>query len=215
MAIKAIVFDLDGTLINSLPDIMYSVNLMLAENNFPQHDLEAYRYFVGSGIEALARKSLPQNISEAHFLKCYTRLKILYEQNQINKTTVYHAIESLLQKLIDLKLNINILSNKPDVFTQEVVQHFFGKYRFRVILGASDQFPRKPNPEALIHILQLNQITTDECLYVGDSNVDMETAKRAGVKAVGVSWGFREKNELLQSGAHHIIDHPMELLDLI
>jgi len=212
---KAVIFDLDGTLLNSLIDIAESVNYVLGKYNLPQHKFDDYKYMIGNGVEVLVKKALPDNISKEDFEKYYKEISEVYRENQMNKTHPYDGIKDMLQGLKDKGVKINILSNKPDNFTQEVVKHYFPEFEFAVIRGALPDVPKKPAPDAVYSIVEQNGIDKQDFLYVGDTSTDMQTAKNAGLTAVGVLWGYRNEQELKENGADYIISKPEELLGLI
>ena len=212
---KAVIFDLDGTLLNSLIDIAESVNYVLRKYNLPQHKFDDYKYMIGNGVEVLVKKALPDNISKEDFEKYYKEISEVYRENQMNKTHPYDGIKDMLQGLKDKGVKINILSNKPDNFTQEVVKHYFPEFEFAVIRGALPDVPKKPAPDAVYSIVEQNGIDKQDFLYVGDTSTDMQTAKNAGLTAVGVLWGYRNEQELKENGADYIISKPEELLGLI
>ena len=213
--IKAVIFDLDGTLLNSLIDIMDSVNIVLKEHNLPTHSLDDYKMFIGNGIEVLAKKSLQDKYSNINFDDFLMRVKEIYSERQILKTKPYDGITKMLKSLNDLSIKIAILSNKPNEFTKHVVNHFFNDINFEIILGSRKDVPRKPNPQAVFEILENLNIEKDNAIFVGDTSTDMQTGKNAGLKTIGVSWGFRSVNELKDNGADFIVNNPNEIIKII
>ena len=212
---KAIIFDLDGTLLDTLTDIMESVNTVLERYNFPTHELQAYKYFIGNGIAVLTRKAFPQDISEEDFQQYLAEVNAEYAKRQTLKTRPYEGVPEMLSKMNRRGVKLTILSNKPHEFAVPTVQHFFPNIDFAVVFGSREGIPRKPAPDAVFEILAMLKISKDEVLYVGDTATDMLTAKAAGLTAVGVSWGFRTVEELQKAGADHIIDQPAELFELL
>jgi phosphoglycolate phosphatase len=213
--IKAIIFDLDGTLLDTLTDIKESVNTVLARHGFPTHELDAYKYFIGNGIEVLTRKALPADVSDADFKKYFAEVNEEYSRRQTLKTRPYEGIPEMLAEMQKRGLALTILSNKPHEFAVPTVQHFFPDTKFEVVFGSRPGVERKPAPDAVFEILDILELSRTEVLYVGDTATDMLTAKAAGLRAVGVSWGFRTVDELQKAGADHIIDRPEELLYLL
>lgn len=215
-AFKAILFDLDGTLVDSLQDIADSMNRVLTKKGLPTHPIDSYRYFVGNGLRVLVGRSLPQELrTEAFTQSLFLDLLEDYEQNCLKKTSLYDGIPDLLDKLVEKSLKMAILSNKADGFTKTIASNLLSNWPFSVVVGAREGIPRKPDPTAALEISQILQIPTADFLYVGDTSVDMRTALAAGMYPVGVSWGFRKRDELLEHGAKIVIDKPGELLDLI
>ncbi len=212
---KAIIFDLDGTLLNSLTDIAESVNSILSKNNLPEHPISAYNYFVGYGIEKLVENALPKDFDKNNFSSFLTDVKTEYKKRQILKTKPYDGITEMLKELNKRKISISILSNKPDEFTKLVVNHFFADIKFDIVLGSRTNVPKKPNPQAVYEIINELNITKENFFFVGDTATDMQTSVNGGITGIGVSWGFREVAELNSSGAKFIIDEPEEIFDVI
>lgn len=213
--IKAVIFDLDGTLLDTLTDIMESVNLILEEHNFPTHELQAYKYFIGNGIEELTRKAFPPNISDTDFEGYLLEVSKEYSSRQTLRTKPYDGIIDMLKELNRLNIRLAILSNKPHEFTLPTVEHFFPSITFDMVFGARQGIPHKPAPDAVFEILDTLNLKKEDCLYVGDTATDMQTAVSAGIKAVGVSWGFRPVEELKDAGANWIVDYPKEISQLL
>ena len=212
---KAVIFDLDGTLLDTLTDIMESVNKVLELHNFPTHDLQAYKYFIGSGIGVLTQKAFPQDITDIEFSNYLAEVMTEYEARQTLRTKPYNGIMEMLQRLNKEGIMIAILSNKPDEFAKPTVKHFFPNINFEMVFGSRENVARKPSPDAVFEILELLKLDKSDCLFVGDTSTDIRTAVNAGVDAVGVSWGFRTIEELNRAGAKYIIDQPEELFDII
>ncbi len=212
--IRTIIFDLDGTLADSLADIADAMNNSLVHFGYPVHDYQAYKYFVGNGIKNLVYKSLPEDKKdEENVMKCLEVMMEGYRKSYAEKTTLYDGIPELLDLLSEKKIKMAILSNKADELTQKICAKLLNKWHFEIILGATEYFPRKPNPESALYIAKEMAVLPQDILYLGDTNVDMQTANAAGMFAVGVTWGFRKREELLENGAKAIIDQPSELLN--
>ena len=211
--IKSIIFDLDGTLLDTLDDLADSMNRVLYELGFPQHPTDAYRYFVGDGIDILARRVLPEDKkNEKQVQNCVKMMRQQYGSHWKDRSVPYPGIEEMLSALREKKIKINILSNKPDKLTQSMVSHFFSSWKFEEIRGAIDGVPKKPDPGGAILIAEKLELSSKEFLYVGDTNTDMETAQRAGMFAIGALWGFRTMQELQTSGAQALLEHPLDIL---
>lgn len=212
---KAICFDLDGTLLDTLEDIADAMNRVLAAHSYPIHPIDAYRTFVGDGMPTLVRRALPQDLSEDHIAKCVEEMRQAYDQSWDNKTRPYDGVPHMLDALVEQSIKLVILSNKPDDFTQLCVKRLLKNWHFDHIQGVKLPYAPKPDTQAMEDIIKDFGFAKEEWLYVGDTNTDMKTAKGANLMAVGVSWGFRDKEELIQTGADHVIDHPRDLLGLI
>jgi len=213
---KAVIFDLDGTLINSLQDIADSMNRVLAAKGYKTHDYDSYRYFIGRGLRNLVSRVLPDEAkTEETLISLYTSLLVDYDKNCLQKTQMYQGISELLDFLVSKNLKLAILSNKADIFTKKIARELMSKWPFEVILGSGNDIPRKPDPTGALMVSKTLQVSPFEILYVGDTSVDMQTAIAAGMFPVGVTWGFRTRQELMESGAQAIIDHPNEFGGLL
>ncbi len=215
MRYKLVIFDLDGTLVDSLEDIGDAMNRVLSERSYPTHSYSEYRFFVGNGIRNLVIQSLPETArNENEVDSCFAEMLADYGQNYANKSHLYDGISSLLDKLVENGVKLAILSNKADSITQKVYDKLLSNWSFGVVMGASDMFPHKPNPASALHIAAAMGVSPDLVLYLGDSDVDMHTAQAAKFLAVGAAWGFRSTIELIDAGAIYTINKPMELLYL-
>ena len=216
LIVKAVLFDLDGTLLNTLDDLADSVNASLKRFGFPQRPVEAYKYLVGDGIVNLVSRALPdENRDEATINRIASLEREEYARNWSNKTRLYEGIPDLLTALQNLGIALCILSNKPDDFTQIIVKKFLPKWKFAVVRGASEAAPIKPDPSSAIQIALTVGCAPAEFLYVGDSGTDMQTATAAGMHPVGALWGFRSKDELVSAGAKALLEEPIDLLNLV
>lgn len=217
MTHSAVLFDLDGTLLDTLEDLADSVNVVLKEHSFPVHKVDAYRYFVGDGFENLALRSLPESAREndAFLRECVSKMRAEYSARWKDKTRLYDGIPELLDSLSARGVRTAILSNKPHPAVIQVVDYFLGKWRFDAVLGARPGVPNKPDPGAALDVCRALGSPPESFLYLGDTNTDMITAVSAGMFAVGVLWGFRTEEELLDSGARALIRHPLETMDLL
>lgn len=211
---QAVIFDLDGTLINSLEDIADAMNYTLTTFGFPTHNYEAYKHFIGKGLMNLVKSCVsPHALDNQQILQqCLDVMMDYYQKNLTNKTRLYPEITELLDVLTSKSVKMAILSNKANTLTQQICDTLLRNWSFEVILGATETFPRKPNPESALFIAKKLQVSPENIIYVGDSNVDMQTAIAAGMFPVGVTWGFRTREELQEAGAELVIDLPMELV---
>ncbi len=216
MNFKAVLFDLDGTLLDTLEDLADSMNAALEQMGFSVHPIDAYRYFVGDGMDILVERVLPE---DARASKTRAQLKAAmeaeYGQRWNAKSRLYVGVAELLDALQQRGLPLVVLSNKPEAFTVEVVSQLLADWRFVIVRGARPNVPPKPDPGAALDIATSLNIEPARFLYLGDTNTDMLTATRAGMYALGATWGFRPGKELLESGAQRLLQEPSELLDLI
>lgn len=211
--IRAVLFDLDGTLLDTLADIGNAGNRVLAARNFSTHPLELYRGFIGEGVTQLVRRMLPESSrDEATLLACLEAYRKEYARAWNVETRPYPGVPELLDALSARRLKLAVLSNKPDSFTQLCVRELLAGWSFEVVLGASEAFPSKPNPAGALEIARRLDVSPAGCLYLGDSGGDMQTAVAAGMLAVGALWGFRDEAELRHGGAQVLLKHPLELL---
>ena len=216
MTYSAVLFDLDGTLLDTLADIGGAVNTALASLGFPQHPLPAYRYFVGEGIEVLAQRVLPQDRrTDADVAACLAAINREYGAGLLVKTKPFDGIVEMLTQCARKKMKLAVVSNKPhDLALRSVAAHFAGDL-FAAILGERKGVPTKPDPSIALEAAKILSVNNDHCIYVGDSGIDMQTAVNAGMYPVGVLWGFRDADELLACGAKTLITKPMDLLGLL
>lgn len=216
MSFKAVLFDLDGTLLNTIEDLADSTNAALSKFGYPTHGIESYKYFVGTGARNLVKKALPLNVQKDDEIvdRCLTEMRKQYSERWSDKTHPYDGVPELLDTLASKKIKMAILSNKPDEFTKLVVSKLLSKWNFEEVWGERKGVPRKPDPKAALEIVKLLGLSPEDFVYLGDSDTDMETANSAGMYAVGAAWGFRTTEELLEAGAKKIIYKPTELLEL-
>lgn len=213
---KLVIFDLDGTLLNTIYDLAQSTNFALAENGFPTHEVAEYNYFVGNGINKLFERALPEGErTEANIARIREKFLIHYDQHNADKSRPYEGIPELLETLDKRGILLAVASNKYQAATQKLVTHFFPQIHFAAIFGQREGVPTKPNPQIVEDILGITNIGINETLYVGDSGVDMQTAHNSNVEACGVTWGFRPIKELEQFHPAHIVHTPEEILKLI
>ena len=212
---KAIIFDLDGTLIDSLEDIAVCMNQVLKELNLPTHKIDDYKYFVGGGISILVENALDKNTSDETKELVTEKFKIVYDQKLHAKTLPYDGIYDLLDELKRLDFKIGILSNKPHEFTIAYAKNLFSKYDMKEVHGQKSHIAKKPDPIAAIQIAQSFDVPCEEVYFVGDTMVDMQTAVNAKMIGIGVLWGFRDEEELMSNGATFVVKHPLDILDIV
>lgn len=210
---SAVIFDMDGTLLNTLEDLGDCMNLILARAGYAAHPIDDFRYFVGDGMENLVRRVLPeQRRDEATIRQIQTAMEEEYGKHWADKTDLYPGISALLDELTKRQIIMGILSNKPDSSTKVIAERYFKDWQFDPVFGARDGVPRKPDPAAALEICRHWELGPSEVLYAGDTNTDMQTARQGGMFAVGVLWGFRSKEELIEHGAQELVAAPQEML---
>lgn len=214
--IEIVVFDLDGTLLNSLDDLTDAVNGSLAAMGFDTHTSRAYQSFIGDGMKTLVRRALPHtHRSENHVDQCLQDVLQRYRSNCVLKTRPYPGIPAMLDRLSADLLPLAICTNKPHDLALQTVAKLLPKWSFAAISGTRDGIPDKPDPTAALHIAAALYVAPAQCIYLGDSGADMQAARRAGMYAVGATWGFRPPEELRADGAQYLVSSPCEFADLI
>ena len=211
---EAFIFDLDGTLLDTLPDLVALTNATLEECGYPSRTRDEVLSFVGSGVKTLIRLALPEGTDEVQIEAAVQRWQKLYPSYGYKLTRPYEGIEEMLLQLRAAQIKLAVLSNKFDAATREVVGAFLPQV-FDAVHGESPKYPRKPSPEGLLRTLEEMGVQADRCIFVGDSANDMGAARAAGVYSVGVSWGYNSAQLLKEEGACLLIDHPSELLHLL
>jgi phosphoglycolate phosphatase len=213
---NGVVFDLDGTLIDSLADLANSSNEVLAGMGYPVHAHDAYRYFVGEGIVLLMARALPaQAAADPRVLeRCVGAVRKVYARRCREHTRPYPGIKAMLAELGSRGVPFAVLSNKPDYYTRRLVRELFGRFPFAAVVGARDDVPRKPSPVSARRVAARMQLPAHRCLLVGDTPTDLATARSAGMLPVGVEWGFRDRRELLDAGAAVVLARPSGLIGL-
>ena len=213
MVYRTAVFDLDGTLVDSLQDLAETANAMLAASGYPQHPVDAYRYFVGDGMATLIRRIVPPSLTEDQVGRCLADFSQAYAAGWQRNSCPYPGIHAMLSGLQNAGLKLAVLSNKPDAFTREFIRFFFPEQRFDAVFGQRSGVEKKPSPAGALEIAALLHDAPGECLYVGDTAVDMQTGRSAGMFTIGVLWGFRDRRELQEHHADMIVSDPMEIVE--
>lgn len=213
---KAIIFDLDGTLLNTIEDITDSLNIALASENLPTHSVEETKAFVGSGVKIMVERATKGldclEEQKKRVLDVYMKE---YAVCQSIKTCPYDGMIDALKEIQRENILIGLLSNKPHQDTLRVVDHYYGLHLFNVVLGQREGVPIKPDPTALFEIMRDLKVEPKDCIFVGDSDVDMLTATNAKIDKIGVLWGFRTRQVLQACKADYIVDNPKEILDIL
>ena len=213
---QAVLFDLDGTLLNTLQDVAHAVNHGLANLGFPQHRTATYRGLIGEGRDVLALRALPKNHRDNDTVqKLFSRINDEYAICWANNTRPYPGIPELLDALTADGIKMAVLSNKADDLTKMSASKMLTRWNFALVAGSRPPLPNKPDPTAALQIAKQLDISPSQFLYLGDSGIDMETANGAGMYPVGALWGFRSADELLAAGAKALIKHPVELLNYL
>jgi phosphoglycolate phosphatase len=216
MTYQAVLFDLDGTLLDTIADLTDAMNAALGEMGHPAHDVAACKYYVGDGLRNFAVRALPEGARDGPSVaRCCELFQAAYARNWAAKTRPFEGVPELLDALTRRGVERCVLSNKPDDSTRKMVREMLGRWQFAAVRGATADGATKPDPAAARAIAARLGIPPGAFLYVGDTNTDMQTANAAGMYAVGATWGFRPAEELRQSGAKVLIHHPMELLSLL
>ena len=214
--IKAVIFDLDGTLLDTLADLAGAMNTVLEGHGFPTHPTEAYKQFVGEGVRVLVTRALPTGQrEEAMIEKSLGLMKEEYGKTWHVSTKPYQGIPELLSVLSEMQLQCSVLTNKPHSFAIEMVKRYFPDHPFASVHGAREGEPRKPDPAAALQIADELSVKPAEMCFLGDTWTDMKTAGDAGMLPIGVLWGFRSGKELRESGAAALIAEPLDLLPIL
>lgn len=214
---KGCIFDLDGTLLNTLDTIAYYGNTTLKKFFLPPINTEDYKYLVGDGARVLIRRMLTKNgisdeILAEHAYKYYADI---YDSNPYLYTSIYNGIDDLLMSLRRKNLTLCVLSNKPHSAATAVVRRFFGDNIFQYVFGARDSIPKKPDPAMANFLIRKMDIEAHQCLYIGDTDTDMKTGRAAGLYTIGALWGFRTKDELVRTGADFVALNPLDILSCL
>jgi phosphoglycolate phosphatase len=214
MEYRAVIFDLDGTLLDTLGDLAASANRVLAARGYPTHPPDAYRWFVGDGSHLLMTRALPPSgRAPENVAACLQAFLDDYNRNWHTATRPYDGIARLLEHLEARRVAMAVVTNKPHRYCEMMIRHFLGGTPFHPVLGQREGVARKPDPRQALEAAASMGVSPGRCIFLGDSGVDMETARRAGMTPVGAGWGFRPAEELTDAGAVHVLDHPLALLE--
>lgn len=213
---KLYIFDLDGTLVNSLYDLSDAMNTVLKKYGYPVHDAEKYKYFVGNGTLKLVERAVPESErTDERIRSLHSEFSEEYTKRAVEKTRPYDGMVQLLNKLKGNGCLLAVASNKPDKFSKYIVETLFGTEIFDIISGKKEDMPAKPAPDIIFDILNRLDVSAENAVMAGDSDVDVLTAHNAGLKCIGCTWGFRGRRELAEAGADIIADDPAEIWNLI
>jgi phosphoglycolate phosphatase len=213
MPMNAILFDLDGTLLDTLHDLADAANRVLDHAGLPTHAHSAYRQFIGDGSRMLVTRAIPEDHRTPERIEdLLTRFKDDYSRHWKTATRPYPGINALLHELVGRGIPRAVVTNKPHAFAERCVHHFFPDTPFQMIQGQQENFPLKPHPRPALETARHLGVPAPECMLLGDSNVDMQTARAAGMLPVGAAWGFRPISELEKAGAARIVRNPQEIL---
>ena len=209
---KLVIFDLDGTLLNTIADLANSTNYALKVLGYPIHEPDKYNFMVGNGINKLFERALPDGEkTEENVLRVRQEFVPYYDQHNADKSRPYPGVTELLETLQTAGMQLAVASNKDQAATEKLIAHYFPKIKFTAVFGQREGIPVKPDPIIVKEILQIAKVQEEETLYVGDSGVDMQTAINAGVTSCGVTWGFRPRTELESFHPDHIVDNAEEI----
>lgn len=206
------IFDLDGTLADTIADLANAVNHSLLAMHFPTHPVDAYRHFVGNGVRRLCERALPADASPEDAEQLLSLFQTYYEAHCLEYTHPFAGMPEVLDQLRSQGILLAVATNKPQPFSETIVHTLFGQDRFCKILGSCEHRPRKPAPDILQELMEFCQASPEQTVLIGDSEIDIETADHAGVDSIGCTWGFREKAELQQAGALRLANAPLDLM---
>lgn len=213
---KTIIFDLDGTLLDSIKDLASCTNYMLRKYNFPEHPIDAYKYFVGNGMKKLVERALPEEKRTEEFIEHFEKDFIeYYDVHKEDFTEPYKGISELLQYLNNQDCCLAVASNKINEATRQLIKKYFPSINFTVVLGQREGIPTKPNKQIILDILKETGSSLEETYMIGDTSVDIQTAKNAQIGSIGVLWGFRTYEELENAGADSIVQEPQEIIKVL
>ena len=212
---KGVIFDLDGTLLDTIEDLGDSMNLVLDKYDLPKLSYEEYKLKVGGGFKGLIINCFPKDSKEAILEEGVKLFQEFYNKNYLNKTKPYEGIIDILNELNKNKIKLGINSNKRDKYTRDLANKFFKEIPFIKVYGERKGIPKKPDPTSALEIAKVMGLNSEKIIYIGDSKTDIQTAKNAGMDSIGVLWGFRSKEELMKYGVDFIVSNPKDILDII
>ncbi len=213
--IKGIIFDLDGTLIDTISDIGKSVNAVLEDYGYKTYPLSAYRDMVGHGFAVLIKKAMPKGLKPEQYEEALAKFTYYYDQYYMDSTRPYPDIQDLLNKLKERGLKLAVNSNKRNDYTEKLIKHFFPDIPFTAVFGARENIPNKPDPYTALEIIAMMGLNKEEVLYIGDSETDINTGHNAGLKTVGVAWGFSDYDKLRALNPDFLVNQAADILKII
>lgn len=211
MKYQTYIFDLDGTLLDTLGDLAASTNHALRTHHMPEHGIDDVRRFVGNGVRKLMERAVPGGVSNPLFEQALATFREHYTQHSLDTTQPYPGIIDLLQRLKASDKKVAVVSNKFDAATKALCHHFFGAL-VDVAIGESERVRKKPAPDTVMETLRLLEVTKEQAVYVGDSDVDIDTARNSGIPCISVTWGFRDRTFLLEHGATIFVEKPGDII---
>lgn len=213
---KIFIFDMDGTLLNTLEDLMISTNYALSQFNYPIHTLDEIRFFVGNGVAKLIERAIPNGLNNPNYEKCLEIFKEHYAKNMYNHTSAYDGILEMLEDLKNKGIKTAVVSNKFDLAVKELSKKYFGNL-IDIAIGENEKagIKKKPAPDTVFEVLNLMNLKSEDAIYIGDSDVDIMTAKNSDMPCISVTWGFRDREFLIKNNATIIIDTPKEILQYV
>lgn len=212
MKIKSVIFDLDGTLIDSIYDIADSFNALLKKHGLTTHSVEQYIKWVGEGAKLLVERALPENTDPAFVEQLFQEYIPYYRDHSTIKTRLFPGISEMLDSLVKNEIPISILTNKPHVQTVKIVDFYLSKWPFQFVFGQRENVPKKPAPDVALQIASRTKVKPEEVLFIGDSKTDIKTAKNANMQILGVSWGYGTIESMKEAGCEHIVNSADEIL---
>lgn len=214
---KLAIFDLDGTLLNTIKDLGEAANYALDRNGFHTHSMASYPFFVGNGVKRLIERVLPEDArKKPQVIEAMLKdFKLYYDEHNTDRTKPYEGIPQLLEQLQEKGVAMAVASNKYQLATDKIIKHFFPNIEWAAVVGQSEGVPVKPDPSVIFMILAQAKVAKQDVLFIGDSGVDMETARRACIDSVGVTWGFRPMKELIEYHANVIVNKPNDIIPII
>lgn len=212
--IDTLIFDLDGTLLDTLEDLRDSTNIALCKSGYPERSLEEVKCFVGNGVKKLIERAVPVDTDSENIEDCLGVFKENYKKNMFNKTAPYNGILEILSILKEKGFKIAVVSNKFDAAVKDLCEKYF-KDLVSIAIGQSENIPKKPSPESVFKAIEGLNSKAENTIYIGDSEVDCQTAKNAKIPCIAVTWGFRSKDVLQSNGADYIVDAPCDIIKIV
>jgi phosphoglycolate phosphatase len=215
MNFKAIIFDLDGTLIDSIPDITDAANRLMINHNYPVHERASYVNWIGNGALKLLKRAIPEDVSDADLNKLLAEYLEIHGGNCTTKTKLYQGIDKILDYLNEQNIPISFLTNKPHYITMKVFEKYLSKWNFNFVFGQVKEYPKKPDPCRALEIAKSLDCQASKIFFIGDSDTDIKTGMAADMIPVGVTWGYGTINSMKEAGAEYLLNDTKELLEFL